>query len=152
MQTEAAEKTTGRTYRNVFVLSMIGVVVAVLIIFLSITPPLATPVQPDLPKVSNAVSVKQALRRDAMQISIWRDGRIFFGSEQVGLKDIPALIRMNLESGAERKVYIKADANAEYGKVAQVAEAVRAAGIQNIVFLTDKSAASAAPEKGRPPK
>jgi biopolymer transport protein ExbD len=42
-----------------------------------------------------------------------------------------------LTQGAEKKVYIKADANARYGAVVEVLNGVRDAGIQNIAFIVD---------------
>ena len=42
-----------------------------------------------------------------------------------------------MSAGAERKVYLKADHHAKYGVVANVLANVRAAGIENIVFLVE---------------
>ncbi len=102
----------------------------------------------DLPQVTYPAPQRHASDDEAVQIMVMRDGKIVFGSALVQPEDITALVRKSVAAGAERKVYIEADANVEYGKVAQVAEAVRAAGIQNIVFLTEKKTPPQLPKKG----
>ena len=69
---------------------------------------------------------------------ILRSGDVFFGNEKLTPDQLPGKIREGLRQGAERKVYIKADARAKYGKVAQVLDGVRAARIYNIAFLVDQ--------------
>ncbi len=107
-------------------------------LFYHFRPMVGPGVSVDLPQVTYPQALQpKALRRNAMHIAVLRDGRIIFGSEWVRSEEIPALIRKSVAAGAERKVYIKADRSAEYGNVARVAEAVRASGIQDIVFVTE---------------
>ena len=70
-----------------------------------------------------------------MVIGIQRDGRVLFGRDPVRPSDLPPKIRESVSYGSERKVYIKADARAKYGSVAEVLDAVHAAGIEKIGFL-----------------
>jgi len=92
----------------------------------------------DMPKVSHPVSMPGALREDAMQVAIMRDGYVYFGADRVKSQDIPSVIvdRMK-DKSIERKVYIRADARAQWGTVKIVLDGVRAAGILRVAFMVD---------------
>ncbi len=90
----------------------------------------------DLPPASHPRLVPRAEDDNSISITIFRNGEVAFGSEMVNPADVPRLIAECLKNGSERKVYIRADSDCPYGSVARVAEAVRSAGIENIVFLT----------------
>lgn len=91
----------------------------------------------DLAKVSHPAAMRAELREDVMEVAITRDGKIYFGLDQIMLASLPDLIRKGISNGAERKVYIRADFRSRYGEVQQVVEAVGAAGIERIGFLVD---------------
>ncbi len=92
----------------------------------------------DLAKVAHPVAMREANREDALLIAVQRDGRIWFGTETVTPDHLPGKIRDRLSRGAERRVYIRADARARYGTVLEVLDNVRSAGIENIAFLVDE--------------
>ena len=73
-----------------------------------------------------------------MVIGITRDNKVFFGTDPVWPSQLPGKIRASVAQGAERKVYIKADARSKYGWVAEVVESVHEAGIEKIGFLVDQ--------------
>ncbi len=77
-------------------------------------------------------------REDAMIVTIAREGHVYLGDWRIEVGDLLTILCDQLERRTgERKVYIKADANADYGTVARVVEIVRQAGVQNIGFLTE---------------
>jgi biopolymer transport protein ExbD/biopolymer transport protein TolR len=75
---------------------------------------------------------------DAMVVAITRDQRIYFGIEQVTTIELAPKIREHIALGGDRKVYIKADLRVRYGKVSEVLDGVRSAGILRIGILTDQ--------------
>jgi biopolymer transport protein ExbD/biopolymer transport protein TolR len=80
-----------------------------------------------------------ALRDDAMLVSIMRDGKVYFGSEQIGPDYMAGKIQARLtDRDVERKVYIRADARARYGTVKTVLDGVRSAGLLGVAFLVDQ--------------
>jgi biopolymer transport protein TolR len=99
----------------------------------------------DLAKTSHAVAMRAANREDALLVAIQRDGRIWFGSDRITSEQLPARIQERLRQGAERRIYIRADARSRYGIVVAVLDSVRSAGIENIVFLVDDRESSSAP-------
>jgi biopolymer transport protein TolR len=92
-------------------------------------------VSADLPRVSHPVSMEGADKEDAMIVAVTRDDRVFFRNDQVRPEELPAKIRASIGQGAERKVYIRADARAKYKWVAEILDNVRSAGVEKIGFL-----------------
>jgi biopolymer transport protein ExbD/biopolymer transport protein TolR len=89
----------------------------------------------DLAKVAHPVSMRAADREDAMVVAVMRTGDIFFLGDKILPDQLDFKIRKQLEAGSEKKVYIKADARAKYGRVRQVLEAVQSSGVERVGFL-----------------
>lgn len=93
----------------------------------------------EVPRILRPVSMPGALRDDVMQISITRDGKVFFGSDQIVPDYMTGKIQARLaDLDVERKVYIRADARVRYGTVKTVLDGVRSAGILRVAFLVDQ--------------
>lgn len=86
--------------------------------------------------IRHTVSLPGANREDAMIVYIHRDGTIVFGNERLRGDQLSLRIKAGLRAGAEKKVYIRADARAYYGNVHEALDAVRAAGIDDVSFIT----------------
>lgn len=85
----------------------------------------------------NARPMPQALREDAMQLFVTRDGTLYFRNAKVSQPDLPGAIRQSLQSGSPLKVFLAVDSRAKYGDVSQALDQVRKAGIWDIAFLTE---------------
>ncbi len=72
-----------------------------------------------------------------MTVFITRDGQFYFGYRRVVQGQLPVLIREGLHDGAERRVYIFADARASYGDVRRTLEAVKQAEVEHVTFITE---------------
>jgi biopolymer transport protein TolR len=122
---------------HIDVSAFVGITLVVLCIFMS--PTVDMPVRPsvDLAKVGSPVTMRAALKEDAMVIAVNREGKVYFGTDPVSPSKLPDRIRECVSHGAERKVYIRADARAKYGWVAEVLDSVRSAGIEKIGFLVE---------------
>jgi biopolymer transport protein ExbD len=83
-----------------------------------------------------------ANREDAIRVVIFRDGKVFFGSDQAVIEGLPAQIRESLNRGAERRVYISADKHVYYRTVREVLDRVRMAGVENVSFLVNQRQSS----------
>jgi biopolymer transport protein ExbD len=92
----------------------------------------------DLAPTPHAVKMPGAAREDVLQVAIMRDGSIFFRSDKIVFDDLSLQLQEGLKNGAEHKVYISADRRAKYGKVLEVVDAVRNAGIEQIGFITQR--------------
>jgi len=120
-----------------FPIVMAITVAILLLIYLTVPPPHGSNGL-DLPKVDHPIRMSDASEADAMVVAITRDQNIYFGIERVTTIQLAAKIREHIARGGDRKVYIKADGRVLYGKVSDVFDEVRSAGILRIGILTDE--------------
>jgi len=118
---------------------MAMVVFVMLLVFMTITTPYHHGGGVDLPRVLHPVAMRGADREDAMKVAITRDGKVYFGTEQVRFGDLPEKIQDRLKDReVERKVYVVADMRARWGGVKLALDGVRSAGIIRVAFLADE--------------
>jgi biopolymer transport protein TolR len=118
---------------DVSALAAVMFVLVFVFIFLTATPHRGVAV--DLPKVGHPLSMPGANREDALTIAILRDGQVYFGTSRTRPGDLPAQIRKGVSDGAEKKLYIRADARVRYQTVREVLDAVRSSGVEKVAFL-----------------
>ena len=124
---------------DINVTPMVDVMLVLLIIFMVVTPMLQKGISVDMAKVNNPEQMPDADKEDALLVSITRDGKVYFGSEQV--QDIGSLttrVKDRLANKADKRVYVKSDMRARFGSVVQVVDSVRAAGVDDLGLLTDQ--------------
>jgi biopolymer transport protein ExbD/biopolymer transport protein TolR len=92
----------------------------------------------DLPTATAAVVMENANKEDAVTIAVTRDGRAFLGADQVSVDSLAAKITDKLTNKTDKEVYLRADVRANYGKVMDVVDQIRAAGVSNLGLLTEK--------------
>jgi biopolymer transport protein ExbD len=114
---------------------LLAVCIVLLILFMMLpgVPHHSLPV--DLAVASHAVPMPDAQKDDAIIVWIARDGTVYFRNYKTTLDEIPGAIEEAVRDGAEHKVYVKADARARYFDVKAVVDAIRLAGIRDVVFL-----------------
>jgi len=124
---------------NINVTPMVDVMLVLLIIFMVITRMLQHGVSVDLAKTNNPTQMPDADKEDALLVAVTRDGKIFFGSDQVAAADqLTHLVKDRLVNRTDKRVFIKADARARYGSVVDVVDNVRAAGVDQLGLLTEQ--------------
>ena len=124
---------------NINVTPMVDVMLVLLIIFMVITPMLNNKVNVDLPTVASAVVMENANKEDAVVVAVTRDGRTFLGANQVTTDDLGSKISTMLENKTDKEVYMRADQRANYGKVMDAVDGIRAAGVNQLGLLTEKT-------------
>src|SRR5215467_1749572 len=117
---------------------MVDVMLVLLIIFMVVTPMLQKGISVDMAKVNNPEQMPDADKEDALLVSITRDGKVYFGSEQMAVDGLTGKVKDRLANKADKRVYVKADMRARFGNVVQVVDAVRAAGVDDLGLLTDQ--------------
>src|SRR5690242_19554585 len=138
---------------NINVTPMVDVMLVLLIIFMVITPMLQKGVSVDLAKTNNPIQMPDAEKEDALLVAVTRDGKVFFVSDQISPDQLTNKIKDKLASRTDKRVFVRADARAKYGAVAEVVDNVRAAGVDQLGLLTDqrKQGPSGAPAPSLPP-
>jgi biopolymer transport protein TolR len=123
---------------NINVTPMVDVMLVLLIIFMVITPMLNNKVNVDLPKADSATVMEDANKEDAVVVAVTRDGKTYLGGDQVTLDDLGPKIAAALEKKTSKKVYMRADIRANYGKVMDAIDGVRSAGVSELGLLTER--------------
>lgn len=124
---------------NINVTPMVDVMLVLLIIFMVITPMLNNKVNVDLPTAASAVVMENANKEDAVTVAVTRDGRTFLGANQVTADDLGTKVSAMLENKTDKEVFMRADQRANYGKVMDAIDGIRAAGVNQLGLLTEKT-------------
>ena len=119
--------------------ALAGVLVAVLFAFMGMIPTGSHHrAAVDLPLTRSGSPMPGALREDALQVIVMRDGAIYLDHHAVLGTGLSDEIRRALRHGAERRVYLRADSRVKYSDVEVVLDAIRAAGVQDVSVLTER--------------
>jgi biopolymer transport protein ExbD/biopolymer transport protein TolR len=130
---------------NINVTPMVDVMLVLLIIFMVITPMLQKGVSVDLAKTNNPIQMPDAEKEDALLVAITRDGSVFFVSDKISPDQLTNKIKDKLANRTDKTVYVRADARAKFGVVADVVDNVRAAGVDSLGLLTEQRKTTAPP-------
>ncbi len=130
---------------SINVTPMVDVMLVLLIIFMVITPMLQKGVSVDLAKTNNPTQMPDADKEDALLVAITRDGKVFFGTDQISPDQLANKVKDKITNKVDKTVYIRADARTKYGNVVEVVDNVRSAGVDKVGLLTEQRKTGAAP-------
>jgi len=121
------------------VIPMADIMLVLLIIMMVITPMLQKGVSVDMAKVNNPVDMPDADKDDAILLSITRDGTIYLRQNKIDMSQVTAKVKDEVQNRLKKVVFIKSDSRTKYGDVVSVVDDVRAAGVEQLGLLTQKS-------------
>jgi len=133
-----AEKRMADVNSDINVTPMVDVMLVLLIIFMVITPMLQKGTSVNMVKTDNPTAMPDADKEDALLVSITHDGKLYFGSDQVSAEKLTDLVKEKLANRTDKRVFVKADARAQYGVVTDVVDNVRSAGVDELGLLTEQ--------------
>ena len=113
---------------------LIDVMLVLLVIFIITAPLLTHSVKIDLPR---AVSNPNLTRPDNIQLGIKADGALYWNGEPVDAAGLSQRMTAAGKLNPQPEVHIRADATAQYQRVAEVMSAAARAGLTRIGFVTD---------------
>jgi biopolymer transport protein ExbD/biopolymer transport protein TolR len=128
------------------VVPMADVMLVLLIIFMVVTPMLQHGEAVNMATVTNASDMPEADRDDAVIVAVSADGTDYLGTTKIATSDITGEVQDRIANRADKTVYVRADARADYGDVVSVVDAVRAAGVDKLGLLTERT-----PPRNAPP-
>jgi biopolymer transport protein ExbD/biopolymer transport protein TolR len=123
---------------DINVTPMVDVMLVMLIIFMVITPMLSNGVSVDMVKTKNPIAMQSADKEDAVLVAVTRDGKVYLGSTQLKAEDLPQKVKDLLTNKLDKTCYLKADARAQYKKVVEVVNNMRAGGVDQLGLLTEQ--------------
>ncbi len=121
------------------VIPMADIMLVLLIIFMVVTPMLQKTHQVDLAPTNNPHEMKDADMDDAIVVAITSDGKIFLGNTGVNKEDLTGQIKDRISNRLDKTVYVKSDARAKYGRVVEIVDEIRSAGVDQLGLLTEKN-------------
>ena len=112
----------------------VDVMLVLLIVFMVTAPLLTVGVPVELPR-TDAKQLES--ETDPLSITIREDGTIYVQETVVTPDELVAQMRAISREGYDRRVFIRADATADYGMVADVMARLSSSGFQNLGLVTD---------------
>jgi len=134
----AIAKRTANVNSNINVTPMVDVMLVLLIIFMVITPMLQKGVSVDMAKTNSPAPMPDADKEDSLLVAVQRDGTVFFGSDKINPDDLTNKVKDRIANKTDKRVFIKADARAKYGRVVEVVDDIRSAGVDTVGLLTEQ--------------
>ena len=116
----------------------VDVMLVLLIVFMVTAPLLTVGVPVELPR-TEAKQLESEV--EPLSITIRADGTIYLQETVISAEELVARMRAISREGYDRRVFIRADATADYGLVADVMARLSSAGFRNLGLVTDTRAA-----------
>jgi biopolymer transport protein TolR len=122
---------------DINVTPLVDVVLVLLIIFMVVTPLIASGVAVDLPRTAHH-SRKPDDGRDII-ISVTHEDRIYVGTRAISrLDDLGPFIAGELRKSPDKSVFLKGDLRATFGTMRRAMQTLREAGITDVVMGTEE--------------
>jgi len=119
------------------VVPLCDVLLVLLIIFMVVTPLIQKGVDVRLPDALNTINMPE---NPEVVLSIRKDGTIYVNQEQATEENLQTILEEAFLTATEKKLYLRADQNLEYGKIIDIIEILKNAGIEIIGIITEKKA------------
>jgi biopolymer transport protein TolR len=117
------------------VVPLCDVLLVLLIIFMVVTPLVQKGVDVRLPAALNTSSMPDS---PDVVLAVKKDGTIYVNEAKVTMENLQNALEEAFLTVSEKKLYIKADQDLEYGKIVDLIDVMREAGIEIIGIITDK--------------
>jgi biopolymer transport protein ExbD/biopolymer transport protein TolR len=127
-----------KVVNDINVTPMVDVMLVMLIIFMVITPMLQKGVSVDKVRTENPMAMQDADKDDAVLISVTKNGETFLGNTRIPMDQIPTKVKDMLTNQVKKTCYVSADRRARYEKVAEVVDALRSSGVDDVGLITDQ--------------
>jgi biopolymer transport protein TolR len=145
MNTGAMDETGGRRRRRsrpprlesqINVTPFVDLFMVLLVVFIVATPMMTVGVPLRLPKTA-ATALPIDSEEEPLTVNIDAAGAIFLQREPIAEAELAPRLAAVLAERRSDRVYLRADAGIDYGRVALVMGALNAGGIRNIGLVTD---------------
>lgn len=120
---------------DINVTPLVDVMLVLLVIFMVTAPMMFSGIQLKLPKTGKVTSLN--LRPELVILSVTAGEEFFLGKDKVAREKLVASILDRLAANKTDVVYLRADYDLKYEKVAKLISALKNAGISNIALVTE---------------
>ncbi len=116
------------------VVPLCDILLVLLIIFMIMTPLIKAGIDVDLPLALNTISMPE---NPEVVLAIKQDGSLYLNQQLVQLENLQLLVEEALLIANDKSLYLRADGDLEYGKIIDVAEVLKDAGVEIIGIITE---------------
>ena len=124
-----------RPMSEINVTPFVDVMLVLLIIFMVAAPLLTVGVEVDMP--DTAAQPLPNEQEEPLAVTLTADGRTMIMETEVTPDAVVPRIRAILTERTSDKIFLRADGSLPYARVAELMGALNAAGLTNLVFVTD---------------
>lgn len=116
------------------VVPLCDVLLVLLIIFMVVTPLIQRGVDVRLPVALNTINMPE---NPEVVLSIKKDGKMYIGQDQITLDNLQTMIEEAFMTASDKRLYLRADGELEYGNIVDVVEILKAAGVEIVGIITE---------------
>lgn len=117
------------------VVPLCDVLLVLLIIFMVVTPLVQKGVDVKLPSALNTASMPES---PEVVLAVKKDGTLYVNQDKVTMENLQNALEEAFLTVSEKKLYIRADQELEYGKIVDLIDVMREAGIEILGIITEK--------------
>jgi len=116
------------------VVPLCDVLLVLLIIFMVVTPLIQRGIDVRLPVALNTINMPE---NPEVVLSIRKDGKMYIGQDQITLDNLQTMIEEAFMTASDKRLYLRADGELEYGNIVDVVEILKAAGVEIVGIITE---------------
>jgi biopolymer transport protein TolR len=124
----------GQPLSEINVTPLVDVMLVLLVIFMITAPMMHQGIDVDLP---DTTTQPLRVRHEPLILTVRKDGKLYVGRTQVPVGELTRKLTAIFEGQDEPEVFLRADAAAPYGLVAQAMAAAREAGAKKLGMVTE---------------
>ena len=122
------------------VVPLCDVLLVLLIIFMVVTPLVQKGVDVRLPTALNTIDMPE---NPEVVLHIKKDGKMFVNEDEVTADNLALTLEEALMSAGDKRLYLRADSDLEYGSVVDVIDIMKDAGVEIVGIITEKKTGAA---------
>jgi len=116
------------------VVPLCDVLLVLLIIFMVVTPLIQRGVDVKLPVALNTINMPE---NPEVVLSIRKDGKLYIGQDQITMDNLQTMVEEAFMTASDKRLYLRADGELEYGNIVDVVEILKAAGVEIVGIITE---------------
>ncbi len=117
------------------VVPLCDVLLVLLIIFMVVTPLVQKGVDVKLPMALNTISMPDNM---PVVLAIKKDGTLFVNQDKIAADNLQTKLEEAFLTVPDKKLYVKADQDLEYGKLVELIDKIKEAGVEIVGIVTEK--------------
>ncbi len=117
------------------VVPLCDILLVLLIIFMVVTPLVKKGVDVRLPTALNMIDFPE---NPEIVLSIKKDGTLWLNNDKVAKEDLSVLLEEIMLSASDKKLYLKADQDLEFGHIVEIIAPLKDAGVEVVGIIAEK--------------